>query len=98
MPDYDLNQTQHVVGIDRGLRFLATCYDEQGRTKFFSGKSIIRKRNKYKRLRQELQRRNTKVNDALNVAELTKIIVTMIYIYILMINVAISLMTIESRP
>lgn len=49
-----------MVGIDRGLRFLATCYDEQGRTKFFSGKSIIRKRNKYKRLRQDLQRRNTK--------------------------------------
>lgn len=60
LPDYDLNQTQHVVGIDRGLRFLATCYDEQGRTKFFSGKSIIRKRSKYKHLRQELQKRNTK--------------------------------------
>ena len=31
----DKSEYQHVVGIDRGLRFLATCYDEKGNTLFF---------------------------------------------------------------
>ena len=60
LSDYKLNQTRHIVGIDRGLRFLATCYDEQGQTKFFSGKQVLAKRRKYKKLRQELQSKNTK--------------------------------------
>lgn len=60
LPDYVREQSQHVVGIDRGLRFLATIYDEQGKTKFFSGKEIIRKRRKFKRLRQQLQSKGTK--------------------------------------
>lgn len=51
---------KHVVGIDRGLRFLATTYDEQGKTNFVSGNEIIAKRRKYKRLRQQLQRKGTK--------------------------------------
>lgn len=58
--DYQLDQTRHVVGIDRGLRFLATCYDEKGQTKFINGQKIIRKRNKYKQLRRELQQKGTK--------------------------------------
>ena len=60
LPDYDKNQTQHVVGIDRGLRFLTTCYDEKGKTLFTSGKQILRTRRKYKELRRQLQRKNTK--------------------------------------
>ena len=60
LPDYKLKQTRHVVGIDRGLRFLATCYDEKGQTRFFSGKEISRKRNKFKTLRQKLQSKGTK--------------------------------------
>ena len=60
IPDYDNNQTQHVVGIDRGLRFLATCYNEKGDVKFFSGKQILAKRRKFKRLRSQLQSKNTK--------------------------------------
>ena len=36
-----------MVGIDRGLRFLATTYDEQGQTVFFDGKAVMRKRAKY---------------------------------------------------
>lgn len=54
------NQIRHVVGIDRGLRFLATCYDEKGKTRFASGKKVMRVRNKYKKLRAELQKRGTK--------------------------------------
>ena len=60
LPDYDKNQTQHVVGIDRGLRFLTTCYDEKGKTLFTSGKHILRTRRKYKELRRQLQSKNTK--------------------------------------
>lgn len=60
VPDYKLDQTRHVVGIDRGLRFLATCYDEKGQTKFFSGKQVLHKRRKFKELRQKLQCKGTK--------------------------------------
>ncbi|MEY8571808.1 RNA-guided endonuclease TnpB family protein, partial [Lactobacillus intestinalis] len=37
LSEYELKQTQHIVGIDRGLRFLAACYDEQGQTLLCSG-------------------------------------------------------------
>ena len=57
---FDRDNLKHVVGIDRGLRFLATAYDEQGVTTFVDGKNIISKRRKYKRLRQQLQSKGTK--------------------------------------
>ena len=60
MPDYQVSNTRHVVGIDRGLRFVATCYDEKGKTTFVSGNKIIQKRRHYKKLRAELQSKNTK--------------------------------------
>lgn len=60
IPDYQVSNTRHVVGIDRGLRFLATCYDEKGKTTFVSGNKIIQKRRHYKKLRSELQSKNTK--------------------------------------
>lgn len=59
-PDYQIFQTQHVVGVDRGLRFLATTYDEKGQTNFFNGQTIIRKRRKFKTLRAQLQAKGTK--------------------------------------
>lgn len=58
--DFANNHVKHVVGIDRGLRFLATSYDEQGKTRFVSGKRALQKRRKFKQLRQELQAKNTK--------------------------------------
>ena len=60
LPDYLKEQSQHVVGIDRGLRFLATTYDEHGKTLFFQGQEVLRKRRKFKRLRQQLQSKGTK--------------------------------------
>lgn len=60
LPDYQLKNTQHVVGIDRGLRFLATCYNEKGKTLFFSGQKVMAKRRHYKKLRMQLQRKGTK--------------------------------------
>lgn len=58
--DFDKQEVKHVVGIDRGLRFLATTYDEQGETAFFDGKAIMRKRAKYQKLRATLQSKGTK--------------------------------------
>lgn len=60
LPDYVKESSRHVVGIDRGLRFLATAYDEQGKTKFFHGQEVIRKRRKFKKLRAQLQAKGTK--------------------------------------
>ena len=50
----------HVVGIDRGLRQLLTIYDEKGQTTFVNGKTILQIRRYYKRLRAQLQSKNTK--------------------------------------
>lgn len=51
--------TAHVVGIDRGLRFLAVTYDENGKSKFFSGKKILQKHGMFQRRRAELQTKHT---------------------------------------
>ena len=58
--DFDKQAVKHVVGIDRGLRFLVTSYDEQGKTAFFDGQAIMRKRAKYQKLRAILQTKETK--------------------------------------
>ncbi|MBM6956500.1 IS200/IS605 family element transposase accessory protein TnpB, partial [Ligilactobacillus salivarius] len=58
--DFDKQTVKHVVGLDRGLRFLATSYDEQGKTTFFDGQAIMRKRAKYQKLRATLQAKGTK--------------------------------------
>ena len=60
LPELKLDKVKHVVGIDRGLRFLATCYDEQDKTLFASGKKVLQKRRRYKKLRQQLQSKGTK--------------------------------------
>jgi putative transposase len=58
--DIETNEFKHVVGIDRGLRFLITAYDEAGKTAFVSGANAMAIRKKYKEVRRELQSRNTK--------------------------------------
>ena len=59
-PDYEIEQTRHVVGVDRGLRQIVTCYDEKGKTFFHNGKTIAIKRQHYKELRRHLQMTNTR--------------------------------------
>jgi IS605 OrfB family transposase len=49
----------NVVGIDRGIRFLATAYDSAGKTAFFSGASVKGKRAHFAALRKELQKVGT---------------------------------------
>ena len=58
--DFEKENVRHVVGIDRGLRFLAVSYDEQGKTTFVSGKKIATKRRKFQEVRRQLQSKGTK--------------------------------------
>ena len=58
--DFEKENVKHVVGIDRGLRFLTVSYDEQGKTEFVSGKKIATKRRKFQEVRRQLQSKGTK--------------------------------------
>lgn len=58
--DFQKENVRHVVGIDRGLRFLTVSYDEQGKTEFVSGKKIATKRRKFQETRRQLQSKGTK--------------------------------------
>ena len=53
------DDVSNIVGIDRGLRFIATTYDSNGRTNFYDGNNIKQKRGHYKALRKELQQVHT---------------------------------------
>ena len=57
---FNATNPSHVVGIDRGLRFLAVAYDESGSTTFIDGKDIMRKRDAFQHVRDELQSRGTR--------------------------------------
>ena len=58
--EFNKEKIQHVVGIDRGLRFLAVTYDEHGKTGFTRGKQLLGKRHKFLKVRQQLQAKGTK--------------------------------------
>lgn len=49
----------NVVGHDRGIRFLTTSYDSNGKTHFVDGKDVKQKRAHYKILRRQLQQIRT---------------------------------------
>ena len=59
VPEVSDDRLTDVVGIDRGIRFLAAAYDSSGKTTFFSGAEVKAKRAHYKALRKELQRVGT---------------------------------------
>lgn len=58
--DFSAEDTKHLVGIDRGIRFLETIYDETGKTDFINGKEVSEKRDKFQQTRSELQAKGTK--------------------------------------
>lgn len=60
VPEFQLTNLKHVVGIDRGLRQIITSYDEKGQTRFVNGAFITKKRNHYAKLRTRLQAKGTK--------------------------------------
>jgi IS605 OrfB family transposase len=49
----------NIVGVDLGINFIATTYDNEGKTTFYSGKPIKQTRAHYKSLRKQLQMRQT---------------------------------------
>lgn len=59
IPDTPIEEINNVVGIDRGIRFLATTYDSKGKTKFYSGKEVKQKRARFADVRKQLQMRQT---------------------------------------
>jgi len=54
-----LADIKQVVGIDLGINFLATSFDSRGKTTFYPGRQMKRKRAHYKQLRQHLQKKQT---------------------------------------
>lgn len=58
-PEVHTDEFCNVVGVDRGINFLAVAYNSKGKTQFYSGKTVKQVRAKYKLLRKELQRRQT---------------------------------------
>ena len=58
--DFTRDDVKHVVGIDRGLRFLETTYDNNQKTGFVSGKQILSKRRTFDSIRVQLQSRGTR--------------------------------------
>ena len=57
--DCEVSEICNVVGIDRGINFLAVSYDSKGKSTFFDGGKVKHKRAHYKELRSELQKRGT---------------------------------------
>lgn len=57
---FDAGRAKHVVGIDRGLRFLAVTYDEKGKTDFTDGTAVMEKRERFQQVRSELQSKGTR--------------------------------------
>ena len=57
--DCEITEICNVVGIDRGINFIAVSYDSKGKSSFFDGGKVKHKRAQYKELRAELQKRGT---------------------------------------
>ena len=53
------SEISNVVGIDRGIRFLAVTYDSNGKSVFYDGNIVKQKRAHYKDLRKQLQQVGT---------------------------------------
>ncbi|MCT4487561.1 transposase, partial [Levilactobacillus parabrevis] len=58
--DFNPKDNPQIVGIDRGLRFLTTVFDSKGKTLFFNGQKILRRRKKFLEIRRQLQHKGTK--------------------------------------
>ena len=53
------SEVSNIVGIDRGIRFLAATYDSKGKSAFYDGNTVKQKRAHYKALRKQLQQVGT---------------------------------------
>ena len=57
--ELSMQDVVNVVGIDRGIRFLAVSYDDNGRTVFYDGSQVKVKRAHFKDTRKSLQEKGT---------------------------------------
>ena len=55
--EFSMDHVKHVVGIDRGIRFMVTSYDEKGKVTFVSGKEIQKNENTFSRYVQSCSQR-----------------------------------------
>ncbi|MBS4216747.1 transposase [Bacillus sp. FJAT-49711] len=55
----DSANVNHIVGVDLGINYLATTYDSEGKTTFYSGKMVKHKSVKFKATRKQVQMRQT---------------------------------------
>ena len=53
------DNVSNIVGVDRGIRFLAATYNSNGKCSFYNGNVVKQKRGHYKALRKELQQVGT---------------------------------------
>ncbi|MBQ6439272.1 MAG: transposase [Mogibacterium sp.] len=59
IPDVKEKDIINVVGVDRGIRFIATTYDTKGKTTFYSGARVNARRAHFDNIREELYRKRT---------------------------------------
>ena len=59
IPELNKSEVSNVVGIDRGIRFLAVTYDSKGKSVFYDGNIVKQKRAHYEALRKLLQQVGT---------------------------------------
>ncbi|MED0677679.1 transposase [Aneurinibacillus thermoaerophilus] len=59
IPDIDETSVKNVVGVDMGMNFLVTAIDSKDRMLFVGSRHIKNKKAQYKRIRKQLQQRQT---------------------------------------
>ena len=58
-PECADKDVSNVVGVDRGINFVAATYDDAGKSTFVNGRPIKQKRAQYAATRKQLQKRQT---------------------------------------
>lgn len=59
IPDIKERDIGNVVGVDRGIRFIATTYDRKGKTTFYSGAKVNSRRSHFAVIKRKLKQAGT---------------------------------------
>ena len=57
--DVSVSDISNVVGVDIGIRFIATTYDTKGKTTFYSGAKVKARKAHFERIRKSLREKHT---------------------------------------
>ena len=57
--EVSVRDISNVVGVDRGIRFIATTYDTKGNTVFYSGAKVEARKAHFERIRKSLREKHT---------------------------------------